>query len=87
MDTIRSKVDRICHNDVAYWNESYNLFVIETIDALIDALRNYKGGVVIVSHDQHFVNSICDELWVVGGKKVSQFRGNMAEYKKAILST
>ncbi|KAH9089799.1 hypothetical protein LEN26_019041 [Aphanomyces euteiches] len=70
---------------VVVLDEPTNHLDIETIDALIDALRGYKGGVVIVSHDQHFVNSICDELWVVGKQKVTQFRGSMADYKKAIL--
>lgn len=58
----------------------------ETIDALIDALREYKGGVVIVSHDQHFVNSVCNELWVVGDSKVDRFRGTIDDYKKAVLA-
>ncbi|KDO35361.1 hypothetical protein SPRG_00210 [Saprolegnia parasitica CBS 223.65] len=70
---------------VVVLDEPTNHLDIETIDALIDALRGYKGGVVIVSHDQHFVNSICDELWVVGNTKVSKFGGSMADYKKAIL--
>ncbi len=68
-----------------YFHWTSNKKLVETIDALIDALRGYKGGVVIVSHDQHFVNSICSELWVVADQKVTQFRGSMAEYKKAIL--
>lgn len=57
----------------------------ETIDALIDALRDFKGGVVIVSHDQHFVNSVCEELWVVGDQKVSRFHGSINEYKNQVL--
>lgn len=57
----------------------------ETIDALIDALRDFKGGVVIVSHDQHFVNSVCEELWVVGDQKVSRFRGSINDYKNQVL--
>lgn len=59
----------------------------ETIDALIDALREFKGGVVIVSHDQHFVNSVCEELWVVGDQEVKRFRGSMTEYKNRVLTS
>ncbi|KAF0691937.1 Aste57867_16933 [Aphanomyces stellatus] len=70
---------------IVVMDEPTNHLDIETIDALIDALRGYKGGVVIISHDQHFVNSCCNELWVVNNQKVTQFRGSMAEYKKAIL--
>lgn len=57
----------------------------ETIDALIEALREFKGGVVIVSHDQHFVNSVCDELWVVHKQEVTRFQGNMTDYKGRVL--
>lgn len=60
-------------------------YVAETIDALIDALREFKGGVVVVSHDQHFVNSVCQELWVVGDQKVERFHGSIDEYKTHVL--
>lgn len=66
-------------------DEPTNHLDMETIDALIDALREYKGGVVIVSHDQHFVTSVCEELWVVGDQKVARFRGSMSEYKNQVL--
>lgn len=59
--------------------------MIETIDALIEALREFKGGVVVVSHDQHFVNSVCQELWVVGNEQVQRFQGTIEEYKHQVL--
>ncbi|KAJ0412114.1 hypothetical protein ATCC90586_004034 [Pythium insidiosum] len=66
-------------------DEPTNHLDMETIDALIDALKNFKGGVVVVSHDQHFVNSVCEELWVVGDEKVERFRGSIDEYKTRVL--
>lgn len=66
-------------------DEPTNHLDMETIDALINALRDYKGGVVIVSHDQHFVSSVCEELWVVGNGAVSRFRGSMNDYKTKVL--
>ncbi|KAJ8578299.1 hypothetical protein ON010_g900 [Phytophthora cinnamomi] len=71
---------------VVVLDEPTNHLDMETIDALIDALREYKGGVVIVSHDQHFVTSVCEELWVVGDQKVARFRGTMGEYKNRVLA-
>ena len=32
----------------------------------------FKGAVVVVSHDQFFVNSVCDEAWVVNNGKVKR---------------
>lgn len=57
---------------------------IETIDAVIVALANFTGGVVVISHDQHFVESVCDELFVVGSPAgcVSRFKGEFADYRK-----
>ncbi|POM60922.1 ABCF/EF-3b transporter-like protein [Phytophthora palmivora] len=71
---------------VVVLDEPTNHLDMETIDALIDALREYKGGVVIVSHDQHFVTSVCEELWVVGDQKVARYRGTMSEYKNHVLT-
>lgn len=57
---------------------------IETIDAVIVALANFNGGVVVISHDQHFVESVCDELFVVGSPActVTRFKGEFAAYRK-----
>lgn len=41
---------------------------------------------MIVSHDQHFVNSVCNELWVVGDEKVARFDGTITDYKKKVLA-
>jgi ATP-binding cassette subfamily F protein 3 len=63
-------------------DEPTNHLDIDTIDALIVALGNFNGGVVIVSHDQHFVDSVADELWVVAGGKFNRMRGAFADYRK-----
>lgn len=67
-------------------DEPTNHLDIETIDALIEALRSFTGGIVVVTHDQHFVQTVCKELWVVGNGKVEKFgQGHFPEYKKQIL--
>ena len=52
-----------------------------TIEALISALKNFSGGVLVISHDQHFIKSVCQEIWVVGNKEVKEFKGSFDEYK------
>jgi len=66
-------------------DEPTNHLDLETIDALIEALRGYSGGVVVVTHDQNFVERVCTELWLVGGGKIQKFKGNFQEYKKQVL--
>lgn len=46
-------------------------------------LQGFKGGVMVVSHDQHFINQVCNELWVVGNGEVSKYPGDFDDYKKA----
>ena len=41
-------------------------------DALVDAVNAFDGGVVLVSHDQFFVNAVCTEAWVVNNGKVKK---------------
>ena len=46
-------------------DEPTNNLDIESIDALCDALNQFNGGVVLVSHDARLINSIDAQLWVV----------------------
>lgn len=55
------------------------------INALINALKEYQGGVLIVSHDQHFITNVCNEIWVIADKRVATFNGSFEDYKKSVL--
>ena len=58
---------------------------METIDALIIALRDFKGGVLVVSHDQHLLTQVVNDFYVVGDKQVTKVRGDFTTYKKSVL--
>lgn len=58
---------------------------MNAIDALINALKNFNGGVLVVSHDQHFITSVCNEIWLIGKKKVQKFNGEFKDYKKQVI--
>ncbi|CBN75378.1 conserved unknown protein [Ectocarpus siliculosus] len=66
---------------VVIMDEPTNHLDLETIEALILALQAFKGGVMIVSHDQHFINKVCSELWVVGSGEVAKYPGEFDDYK------
>ena len=51
-------------------DEPTNHLDFDAINALIIALNNYEGGLVVVSHDQYFLSSVCDRLYVVKNRKV-----------------
>jgi ATPase subunit of ABC transporter with duplicated ATPase domains len=46
-------------------DEPTNHLDFETTEALIEAINKFPGGVLLVSHDQHLLTSVCKELYVV----------------------
>ena len=54
-------------------DEPTNHLDMPTIDALAIALSDFEGTILIVSHDQHFVETCCDEFWCVGNRSIKQF--------------
>lgn len=66
-------------------DEPTNHLDFDAINALIVALNNFEGGLVVVSHDQYFLSSLCDKLYVVKNKKVKIFEGDIDDYRKTLL--
>mmetsp|Transcript_25640 Transcript_25640/g.71699 ORF Transcript_25640/g.71699 Transcript_25640/m.71699 type:complete len:932 (-) Transcript_25640:97-2892(-) len=68
-------------------DEPTNHLDMDTIDSLIQAVKQFEGGIICVSHDQHFLTSVTDELWVVGEGPAGMQRLNrdFREYKKMML--
>lgn len=62
-------------------DEGSNHLSMEAVDALVEAIQDFKGGIMVVSHDQYFVSKTCSELWVVHEGKAVRFRGDFDEYK------
>ncbi|XP_046892395.1 ATP-binding cassette sub-family F member 3 [Hypomesus transpacificus] len=62
-------------------DEPTNHLDMETIEALAKALNKFKGGVVLVSHDERLIRLVCRELWVCEGGKVRRIEGGFDEYR------
>ncbi|HRN70417.1 MAG TPA: ABC-F family ATP-binding cassette domain-containing protein [Candidatus Woesebacteria bacterium] len=52
---------------ILFLDEPTNHLDVESIEALADALKEYKGGLVLVSHDVRLIDNICNELWIMPG--------------------
>jgi ATP-binding cassette subfamily F protein 3 len=59
---------------------------MQTIDALIRACQNFTGGVMVISHDEHFIKSVCNEIWLIANRSVKTFNGSFDDYKQMVLS-
>jgi len=55
-------------------DEPTNFMDFETVSALGKALKNFKGGVVVVSHNEDFLASFCNEIWSVEDREVTIVR-------------
>jgi len=66
-------------------DEPTNHLDFDSINSLIIGLNNFEGGLVVVSHDEYFLSSLCDRLYVVNKGKIKSFDGDIHDYKKLIL--
>lgn len=62
-------------------DEPTNHLDIQSINVLTEALQQYSGTFVIVSHDRHFLDEVANTVWHVGGGRVQDFPGTYSEYR------
>jgi len=63
-------------------DEPTNHLDLEMRQALGDALQDFAGAMVIVSHDRHLLRTTCDELLLVDSHRVSPFEGDLEDYPR-----
>jgi ATP-binding cassette subfamily F protein 1 len=68
-----------------FLDEPTNNLDIESIDALCDALREYNGGVVLVSHDARLIETTNCQLWVVENQNVTPWLQGFNDYRATLL--
>jgi len=67
-------------------DEPTNHLDIESREALVEALTEYNGAVILVSHDPHLVELVADRLWLVKDGRVTPFDDDMEAYRRLLLS-
>ncbi|KAF5478030.1 hypothetical protein F2P56_004623 [Juglans regia] len=68
-------------------DEPSNHLDLDAVEALIQGLALFQGGILMVSHDEHLISGSVDELWVVSKGKISPFHGSFNDYKKILQSS
>lgn len=83
----RVALAELCLNapDVIILDEPTNNLDIESIDALAEAINDYKGGVIIVSHDERLIRDTDCTLWVIEDQTINEVDGDFDDYRKELL--
>jgi ATP-binding cassette subfamily F protein 3 len=66
-------------------DEPTNHLDIDSRTALVNAINDYPGAVILVSHDRFLIEACADRLWLVGGGTVKNFDGDMDDYRSFVL--
>ncbi|CAH9085961.1 unnamed protein product [Cuscuta epithymum] len=67
-------------------DEPSNHLDLDAVEALIQGLVLFQGGVLMVSHDEHLISGSVEQLWAVSDGRVTPFDGTFQDYKKLLQS-
>ncbi|MRX50276.1 ATP-binding cassette domain-containing protein [Paracoccus sp. S-4012] len=67
-------------------DEPTNHLDIESREALMEALNDYSGAVVLVSHDMHLLGLVAERLWLVQDGAVKPWQGDLDDYRRMLLA-
>mmetsp|Transcript_34380 Transcript_34380/g.67647 ORF Transcript_34380/g.67647 Transcript_34380/m.67647 type:complete len:685 (+) Transcript_34380:116-2170(+) len=62
-------------------DEPTNPLDMESIDALAQCLKKFKGGVLMISHDMRLISQCAEEIYVCDNKAVTKYRGSIMSFK------
>ncbi|XP_041365113.1 ATP-binding cassette sub-family F member 2-like [Gigantopelta aegis] len=65
-------------------DEPTNHLDIETIDSLAEAINDFKGGLLLVSHDFRLISQVTEEIWICEKQTVTKWNKDIFEYKKQL---
>jgi len=67
-------------------DEPTNHLDMESREALVEALTEYSGAVILVSHDMHLLGLVADRLWLVKGGAVTPYTEDLETYRRQLLA-
>ncbi len=67
-------------------DEPTNHLDVDSREALIHALNDYQGAVILISHDRHLISACVDRLWIVRGGSVQKYQGDIETYRMECLA-
>ncbi|ESO10220.1 hypothetical protein HELRODRAFT_190415 [Helobdella robusta] len=67
-------------------DEPTNHLDMETIDALAEAINDFEGGMMLVSHDFRLISQVAEEIWICKDQKVTKWEGDIFSYKNSLIN-
>ena len=67
-------------------DEPTNHLDVDSREALVHALNEYEGAVILISHDRHLIDASADRLWIVKNSTVRPYEGDMESYRAELLA-
>jgi ATP-binding cassette, subfamily F, member 3 len=67
-------------------DEPTNHLDIDSRAALAEAINEFPGAVIMVSHDRYLIEACADQLWVVADRTVTPYDGDLDDYRRMVLS-
>jgi ATP-binding cassette subfamily F protein 3 len=67
-------------------DEPTNHLDVDAREALAEALNDFQGAVVLVSHDAHLIDLVCDRIWLVSGGTCAPYDGDLTDYRDLLLA-
>ncbi|MGJ5046007.1 ABC-F family ATP-binding cassette domain-containing protein [Bradyrhizobium oligotrophicum] len=68
-------------------DEPTNHLDIDSRAALAEAINDFPGAVIMVSHDRYLIEACADRLWVVADRTVKTYDGDLDDYRRMVLSS
>jgi ATP-binding cassette subfamily F protein 3 len=68
-------------------DEPTNHLDIDSRAVLAEAINEYPGAIIMVSHDRYLIEACADQLWVVADHAVTPYDGDLDDYRRSILTT
>ena len=67
-------------------DEPTNHLDIDSRDALVAALNDYEGAVLVISHDRHLIDATVDKLWIAQNSTIEEFDEDLDFYQRMLTS-
>lgn len=71
--------------DLLLLDEPTNHLDMETIDSLAEAINEFTGACIVVSHDTRLIKSIANEIYLIEDRTVKKYPGTIIDYRNKII--